>query len=85
MLQLHVKGRPTDPYLDFSDLARRTEGYVSSDLKFLVNEAARLALKSRVQIQAAHFDEVLAIHKPSISREQIRAYERFAEQRTFTD
>lgn len=83
MFRLHLKKRPVDEALDFTELARRTDGYVSSDIKFLVNEASRIALKEREQISNLHFNLVLSKHQPSISREQVRSYERFAEQRTF--
>ena len=60
------------------------DGYVSSDIKFLVNEASRLALKDRVKISNAQFESVLKQHQPSISREQVRSYEKFRDKRTFS-
>jgi transitional endoplasmic reticulum ATPase len=85
MLRLHLRERPVTNDFDFTELARLTDAYVSSDIKFLVNEASRLALAVRAKIGLQHFNTVLKKHRPSISREQIRAYERFSQQRTFTD
>lgn len=84
MLRLYLKGRPTDVGIDFTDLAGRMDGYVSSDIKFLVNEASRLALKNREKISSSHFDSVLKEHHPSISKDQIRSYEKFRDKRTFS-
>lgn len=85
MLRLHLLGRPVASDLDANAVAGRLDGYVSSDVKFIVNEASRLALKDKAKIGLVHFAAVLSKHQPSISRAQLKAYERFAHQRTFTD
>ncbi len=84
MLGLHLRNRPVSDGIDLSILARLMDGYVSSDIKFLVNEASRLALKDRLKISDAQFEAVLKQHQPSISREQVRSYEKFRDKRTFT-
>lgn len=83
MLKLYLKNRPITDMIDFTSLASLMDGYVSSDIKFLVNEAARLALKNQVKISAEHFEVVLKRHQPSVSSEQIRFYEKFRDKRTF--
>ena len=85
MLRLYLRNRPVSDTIDLTNLAALMDGYVSSDIKFLVNEASRLALKDRAKISNEQFDAVLKQHQPSISREQIRSYEKFRDKRTFTD
>ena len=45
ILKVHVKGKPLDPAVDLSSLARGTPGFVGADLENLVNEAAILAAR----------------------------------------
>ncbi|TEU30863.1 AAA family ATPase [Alkanindiges illinoisensis] len=77
LLEMFLEGRPVDGFLDTYTLAFMTTGYVSSDLKFLVNEAAKLALKVQTVIRHEHFEEILKKYRPSISHEQITKYEKF--------
>jgi transitional endoplasmic reticulum ATPase len=84
MLSLYLKKRPVSDEINLTTLAGLMDGYVSSDIKFLVNEASRLALKNRLKISHAHFESVLKQHQPSISREQVRSYEKFRDKRTFS-
>jgi cell division protease FtsH len=45
ILKVHVKGKPLDPSVDLSSLARGTPGFVGADLENLVNEGAILAAR----------------------------------------
>jgi cell division protease FtsH len=45
ILKVHVKGKPLEPAVDLSSLARGTPGFVGADLENLVNEAAILAAR----------------------------------------
>lgn len=45
ILKVHVKGKPLDPEVELSTLARGTPGFVGADLENLVNEAAILAAR----------------------------------------
>lgn len=83
MLSLYLRNRPVSDDIDLTSIAGLMDGYVSSDIKFLVNEASRLALKNRHKIAGVHFDSVLKQHQPSVSREQIRSYEKYRDKRTF--
>jgi len=84
MMRLYLRNRPVSADIDLTNLAGLMDGYVSSDIKFLVNEASRLALKDRVKISNVQFEAVLKQHHPSITREQVRSYEKFREKRTFS-
>ncbi|HEY4100343.1 MAG TPA: ATP-binding protein [Gemmatimonadales bacterium] len=50
MLRMHLAKRPVAPDLDFEGIASRLEGYSASDIRFLVDEAARGALGSKSDI-----------------------------------
>jgi len=45
ILRVHVKGKPLEPDVDLSTLARGTPGFVGADLENMVNEAAILAAR----------------------------------------
>jgi len=45
ILKVHTKGKPLDPLVDLSSLARGTPGFVGADLENLVNEGAILAAR----------------------------------------
>nr|WP_319266407.1 AAA family ATPase [uncultured Draconibacterium sp.] len=75
MFKLYLKKRPIDLGLNYEKLAEKTENYVSSDIKFLVDEASRCALKSKARITQGIFDKVFTDNKPSISKEELKKYE----------
>jgi len=83
MFRLYMKDRPAAPDIDLKQLAGLSENYVSSDIKFIVNEASRNALMERVLITQNHLEEVLRKTSPSISENQIRQYEIFKNSRVF--
>ena len=61
MLAFYLKGRPVAPELSVEMLADSLGGYSASDLQFLVDEAARSALKERSPISMKSF--VVAMEK----------------------
>ena len=76
MFALLLRNRPT-LHLDLNTLALLTEGYVSSDLVFMVNEAAKLALEKREPISNQHLDRIRSSFRPSVSLEQVASYDDF--------
>jgi len=44
-LEFHLQGRPAEASLDIAGISAVLEGYSASDIKLLVDEAARIALK----------------------------------------
>jgi cell division protease FtsH len=50
ILKVHVKGKPLDPEVDLSIVAKATPGFVGADLENLVNEAAILAARRNKRI-----------------------------------
>ncbi|MBA4398802.1 MAG: ATP-dependent metallopeptidase FtsH/Yme1/Tma family protein [Chloroflexi bacterium] len=60
ILKVHVKGKPLEPDIDLTTLARATPGFVGADLENLVNEAAILAARrNRKSISQPEFEEAI--------------------------
>jgi len=75
MFKLYLKNRPIDLGLDYDKLAALTENYVSSDLKFLIDEASRKALKARSRITMDLFEQVIKENKPSVTLSELKRYQ----------
>ncbi len=60
ILKVHIKGKPLEPNVDLTTLARSTPGFVGADLENLVNEAAILAARrNRKTISQSEFEEAI--------------------------
>jgi SpoVK/Ycf46/Vps4 family AAA+-type ATPase len=82
MLAFHLEGRPLAPDTDIEALAEAVNGYSASDLRFLVDEAARDALRRRQPISFESFRSAMARIQPSVTSE-IEAQYQSIEQRGF--
>lgn len=80
MFKLYLKDRPIDLGLDYDKLALLTENYVSSDLKFLIDEASRKALKTKSRISMDIFYKVIQDNKPSVTLSELNRYEIFKQE-----
>lgn len=74
MFKLYLENRPTEIGLDYAELAKATEFYVSSDIKFLCDEAARMALRSKSRITKEILFKTIKTNKPSISLSELNSY-----------
>lgn len=74
MFELYLKKRPTEIGLNYEELAKATENYVSSDIKFLCDEASRKALKENTRITKTVVLETIRNNKPSISLQELNSY-----------
>jgi transitional endoplasmic reticulum ATPase len=74
MFELYLKKRPTEIGLNYEELAKATENYVSSDIKFLCDEASRKALKDNIRITKIIVIETIKKNKPSISLSELNSY-----------
>lgn len=74
MFELYLKKRPTEIGLNYEELAKATENYVSSDIKFLCDEASRKALKADTRITKSIVLETIRNNKPSISVQELSSY-----------
>lgn len=60
ILKVHVRGKPLEPDVDLSAIARSTPGFVGADLENLVNEAAILAARrNKKAIGQAELEEAI--------------------------
>ena len=58
ILRVHIKGKPVDPEVDLSVVAKSTPGFVGADIENLVNEAAILAARrNKKSIGQSEFEE----------------------------
>ena len=74
MFKLYLEKRPRELGLNYSDLAKATENYVSSDIKFLCDEASRSALKKDTRISKEILLETIKSNRPSISFKELNSY-----------
>ncbi|MFD1014427.1 AAA family ATPase [Winogradskyella rapida] len=74
MFKLYLEKRPREIGLDYSEFAKATENYVSSDIKFLCDEASRKALKMKSRISKEILIETIAQNRSSISLKELNNY-----------
>lgn len=74
MFKLFLEKRPREVGLNYSELAKATENYVSSDIKFLCDEASRKALKMKSRISKELLFDTINNNKPSIKLDELQSY-----------
>ena len=74
MFKLYLEKRPREVGLDYGELAKATENYVSSDIKFLCDEASRKALKVNSRISKVILLDTIKNNKPSVSLKELHSY-----------
>jgi transitional endoplasmic reticulum ATPase len=77
MLDFHLQERPAESSLDTAGIAAVLEGYSASDVKLLVDEAARMALKRACLISTDIVLAALARVPASITVESMQRYREF--------
>jgi transitional endoplasmic reticulum ATPase len=84
MFELYLKDRPIDPWgIDYSHLANLTENYVSSDIKKLIDDTSRKAIKDKgegkrndTRITMDDLEFIIKNQKPTLSLSDLNEYER---------
>ncbi|UPT73198.1 MAG: ATP-binding protein [Elusimicrobiota bacterium] len=79
MLRLHLDSRPLDKSLAAGSVSLTLEGYSASDIKFLVDEAARLALGRGAPISSEILMEASRQIPPSVTKADEKRYQSFEE------
>ncbi len=74
MFKLILEKRPVEGEINYTKLADLTANFVSSDIRFLCDEAARKALRGKTKITQEILEEIIRINKPSISLSELNAY-----------
>ncbi len=75
MLKLHLTDRPCDE-LDYEKLATLSEGYVASDITYVVNEAAMIAAYNGANITEELMETTISGIKPSVKGDALKEYGR---------
>lgn len=76
IFQIGLGKRNYDFGIDYDLLAERTENYVSADISLVIDTAARLAFRRRIEkITMALLEEAISQTKPSLTLEQIKRHE----------
>ncbi|MDG5799223.1 AAA family ATPase [Marinilabiliaceae bacterium ANBcel2] len=75
MFKLFLKNRPVDDNINFALLSKKTNNYVSVDIKQLVNQAARIALKEKCLISETILLSTIVTCKPTVGIDVIKKYE----------
>jgi SpoVK/Ycf46/Vps4 family AAA+-type ATPase len=77
MLDFHLRGRPMLAPVDMAGVAGVLGGYSASDIKLLVDEAARMALQRREPISIETLQAALERVPASTTEEDIQRYSSF--------
>lgn len=79
MFKLHLQGRPLSDDIDFDSLSKKSEGYIASDIAFIVNDAAMRAAFTRQPISQSILDSSLESTRPSVRAEILKMYDKLQE------
>ena len=82
LFKLYLAKRPFDFGLNYEELARLTENYVSADIQFIVNNAARSALLIHSRITMELLRKAIADIQPSLNAKELNKYERIRAEMT---
>jgi transitional endoplasmic reticulum ATPase len=76
LFEMSLKNRKAlDFGIDYETLANLTANFVSADIQFIIDDAARKALSRHEKISMRILEETIKSKKPSLTAEQIRQYE----------
>jgi transitional endoplasmic reticulum ATPase len=75
MFRLYVNTRPVDDNIDYDELAKMTEGYIASDIAYIVNDAAMTAAFSRTKISQELMSTTIKNVPPSLHDDSIAIYD----------
>lgn len=74
MFRIYLEKRPTELGINYQKIADKTDGYVSSDIKMICDDASRVALKSKQKISDQIILEVIQQTKSSLSHQELQKY-----------
>lgn len=79
MFSLHLQGRPLGE-VDYDKLAQMTEGYIASDISYVVNDASMTAAFNERLITGEALEETIKSIRPSLRPDVIVKYDKLREQ-----
>ena len=74
MIKMQIKDRFYDKNVDLDLIGKNTQNYLASDLKVIIDQAAKYALRDRRPISTEHFMRAISAIKPSLSESEIECY-----------
>lgn len=88
LFEIELSKRPHEADIDMEELAKITDGYTSSDISYMVKETARNAFEASIQmadnaivkISEAMLRDVVKATRPSVTRDEVRKYERMRDE-----
>ena len=72
MFRIHLKDRPLSNDVNLDELARMTDNYASSDIAFIVNEAAMVAALADEPISQRHLEDSIRCNPSSLRKRNQR-------------
>lgn len=75
MFRLYLENRPIEGDLNYDLYAKETEGYIASDIAYIVNDAAMTAAFARKNITSQLLSTTIHNIRPSLRKESIEEYE----------
>lgn len=81
MFAIYLKGRPYDEEsINFDALSDLTEGYIASDIAYIVNDAAMTAAFTHAKITQALIEKTIGETHPSVGKDLLSSYDQLREQ-----
>ena len=74
LFELYLRNRPYDFGLNYDELAKLTENYVSAAIQLIVNDASRAALKLHSKITMDLLRSAIQSIRPSLSPAELERY-----------
>ena len=76
MFAIHLSGRPFDQNkINFDKLSEITDGYIASDIAYVVNDAAMIAAYTDKDITQQLLEETICNTRPSLRKETLAIYD----------
>lgn len=75
MFAIHLKGRPQEENIDLDELAKQTEGFIASDIAYIVNDSAMIAAFTRTRISGNLLLTSIQNTHPSVRSDVMKTYD----------
>lgn len=75
MFELYLNGRPMEESIDLDDMAKLTDGYIASDIAYIVNDAAIVAAYTRTKITTDILHASIHNTHPSLRVDTMEVYD----------
>ena len=76
MFKLHLNGRPyNENEISFEKLSDMTDGYIASDIAYIVNDAAMVAAFTGQEITEELMEQSIHNTHPSLRKDVLKQYE----------